>query len=267
LSVNRDSYTMIEGRVSWNENPVELLADTYHFLDMDYQPGEAPANMIWDHDHQLLEAAITFYDELNNRLTAEDWLELQTQLEEEQAPAAIEPELWQQIRASHAGFQAGLEIFAVLGAIADQTGYFELAVNPDLTINIPDRLTDGDLQERMAKVLVPPLAASSDEILAASGGMFYPRETPESETFVEQGSHFEQGDPLYIVEVMKMFNKVYAPFAGTIDKILVEEDGVIISKGQPLFKITPDEVVVIESPVEVRNRRRQVTEQFLTQIL
>jgi acetyl/propionyl-CoA carboxylase alpha subunit len=36
LSINRDSYTLIDGKISWNENPVELLADTYHFLNMDY---------------------------------------------------------------------------------------------------------------------------------------------------------------------------------------------------------------------------------------
>jgi acetyl/propionyl-CoA carboxylase alpha subunit len=267
LSVNRDCYTPIDGRISWNENPLELLADTYHFLNMDYQPGEAPANMIWDHDHELLQTAINFYDELNNRLTAENWLELQSQLEEQQAPEGTADGLWLEIRSAHAGFQAGLEILAVLPAIAENTGYFELAVNPDLTIYIPDRLTEIDLQQRMAKVLVPPPAASSDEILAVSGGMFYSRETPEHSSYLEQGSHFEKGDPLYIVEVMKMFNKVYAPFAGTVEQVLVEDDGLIISKGQPLFKITPDELLVIEAPEEIRVRRRQATEQFLSQIL
>jgi pyruvate/2-oxoglutarate dehydrogenase complex dihydrolipoamide acyltransferase (E2) component len=53
-----------------------------------------------------------------------------------------------------------------------------------------------------------------------------------------------------------MFNKVYAPFAGTIDEVLVEGDGVIISKGQPLYKITPDEKIVVESPEEIAARRR-----------
>ena len=74
------------------------------------------------------------------------------------------------------------------------------------------------------------------------------------------------GDPLFIVEVMKMFNKVYAPFSGTIEKVLVDTDGVIISKGQPIFKITPDEKIVVESPEEVSARRRSVTDKFLAQI-
>ena len=68
---------------------------------------------------------------------------------------------------------------------------------------------------------------------------------------MEAGQHFEAGEPLYIVEVMKMFNKVVAPFAGTVDEVLVEGDGVIIAKGQPLFKVTPDEKVEVLSDSEM----------------
>ena len=65
---------------------------------------------------------------------------------------------------------------------------------------------------------------------------------------------------------MKMFNKFYAPFSGTIEKILVDTDGSIIRKGQPIFKISPDERVVVESAEEIAARRRQVTDGFLQQL-
>jgi acetyl/propionyl-CoA carboxylase alpha subunit len=267
LSINHDSYTLVDGGVSWNENPIELLADTYHFLNMDYVPGAPAASMIWCHDNEIMQDALAFYDELNNRVEAGDWIELQTLLETEEAPGDIDAVLWQQIRAAHAGYQAGVDMLAVLPAIAESTGYFELSVNDDLTINIPERLLDEDLQDAMAKVLVPPPVAKSDEILAESGGMFYGRETPEHELYVQEGDHFNAGDPLFIVEVMKMFNKVYAPFSGTIDKVLVDTDGVIISKGQPIFKITPDETIVVESPEDIAARRRATTDQFLAQLV
>ena len=90
-----------------------------------------------------------------------------------------------------------------------------------------------------------------------------PPPAPGAEPFVQEGSHFNEGDALYIVEVMKMFNKVYAPFAGTIDKILVTSDGVIIKKGQPLFKVTPDERFVHVTKDEVQAERRMKTEEFL----
>ena len=64
---------------------------------------------------------------------------------------------------------------------------------------------------------------------------------------------------------MKMFNKVYAPFSGVVDQVLVEGDGVIISKGQPLFKVTPDEKVEIE-PDDVLAARRQAHTRDLMQM-
>jgi len=179
------------------------------------------------------------------------------------APPGVATETWAAVRAAHAGYQAATELLLVLPFVAQQTDFFALRVNPDLSVHIPEQLLDPEHQAEMAKVLVPPPAAKSDEILAASGGMFYPRESPASPAFVEEGQHFEQGDPLYIVEVMKMFNKVYAPFSGTIEKVLVSGEGVIIKKGQPLFKVVPDERIVEETPEEVRARRVAATGDFL----
>ncbi|MCX2981222.1 biotin carboxylase [Halieaceae bacterium IMCC14734] len=263
LSVNQHNYKLQGGGIEWLVNPIQLLADTYYFLDMEYRDDLPAAQVIWDHDHELLQAALDFYAQLSERLQVQSWADVQAKLQLSAAEVGQDEELWVSIQAAHLGFQSGMDILAVLPFIAASTGFFDLTVNPDLTINIPERLLDTELQDLMAKVLAPPPMASSDEILAASGGMFYPRETPEHEAYVELGQHFEAGDPLYIVEVMKMFNKVYAPFSGTVDAVLVEGDGVIISKGQPLFKITPDEVVVIESPDDVRARRRVVTNEFV----
>jgi acetyl/propionyl-CoA carboxylase alpha subunit len=267
LSVNRDCYTVIDGRISWNENPIELLADIYHFLFMDYVPGAAASSMIWSHDNDILQQSLDFYAELNNRVAADDWIALQTLLSEAEAPEGMDAATWERVRAAHKGFQAGTEVLAVLPSIAEATAFFDLTVNPDLSIHIPEKLLEPERQDKMAKVLVPPPMAKSDEILAESGGMFYSRETPEHEQFVKEGDHFVAGQPLYIVEVMKMFNKVYAPFSGTIDKVLVGDDGIIISKGQPLFKITPDEKIVVQTPEEIAARRRDLTAGFLRQLI
>ena len=115
-------------------------------------------------------------------------------------------------------------------------------------------------------MVIPPPVNKADEIVAVSGGMYYAQEAPGMPHFIEEGQHFEAGDPLYIVEVMKMFNQVYAPFAGTVDEILVASNGTIVSKGQPLFKVTPDEQFVEEDPAEVRARIESNTEQYLTAV-
>jgi acetyl/propionyl-CoA carboxylase alpha subunit len=267
LSVQRDSYTVVDGHISWNGNPLVLLDETYHYLDMDYEPDAPAASVIWDHDHEILQAGLAFYRELHAVTGEEDWLALQSRLEDDSAPEGVEDAQWTAARAAHRGFQAGMELLAVLPSLAEASGFYGLSVNADLSIHIPERLLDAEHQAAMAKVLVPPPRAKADEILAESGGMFYSRETPAHEPYVRAGDHFDAGDPLYIIEVMKMFNKVYAPFSGTVDDVLVEDDGVIISKGQPLYKITPDEKIVIESPEEVAARRRAATDEFLAQLV
>jgi acetyl/propionyl-CoA carboxylase alpha subunit len=262
LSINRHNFAFDGDSINWLKNPIEVLADLYHYLHMDYVEGKPAANMIWSHDDELLQQAVSFYTTLKERLGVFSFADIQSKVAAA-APADFTAEQWLAVQSSHAGFQAGTELLSVLPYIASQTGFFDLSVNEDLSIHIPDALTDVELQAAMAKVLVPPPVANSDEILAASGGMFYSREAPGMEPFVTAGSHFKQGDPLYIVEVMKMFNKVYAPFSGTIDTVLVENDGVIIKKGQPLFNITPDEVVVIETPEAIQQRHQQSTALFL----
>ena len=77
------------------------------------------------------------------------------------------------------------------------------------------------------------------------------------------GKHFDAGGALYIVEVMNMFNKVVAPFSGTVDEGLIEGGGVIISKGQRLFKVTPDEKVKVLSSSEMASLRREHTTELV----
>lgn len=265
LSINRKNFTLDNGRVVWRVNPIALLSELYRFLHMDYEPGKPAAYMIWDHDNELLQSALDFYAALPGKLAVSNYADIEKALAGA-CPAGIDAAQWAAAQAAHVGYQAGTELLSLLPMVALDTGFYDLKVNDDLTITIPDELSEKALQDRMAKVLVPPPVAKSDEILAASGGMFYAREAPGMEPFVQEGSHFNQGEPLYIVEVMKMFNKVYAPFAGTIEKVLLDTDGVIIKKGQPLFKITPDEKIVIETPEEIAARKRKKTNDFLAKL-
>ena len=123
---------------------------------------------------------------------------------------------------------------------------------------------DRAAQEAAFKQLSPPPTISGDEITAPTGGMFYAREAPDQPAFVEVGQHFDAGEPLFIIEVMKMFNKVYAPFAGTIDEVLIQEDATIVKKGEAVFKVTPDEEIVVESEAEIRAAIKAQTDQFLS---
>ncbi len=262
LSLNQDAFRFEDDHFSWAENPIEVLADTYHFLRLDWNDALPAANMIWDHDHAILSDAEDFYTELGKRLDTDEWAAI-SELLAGSAPDGVDASEWSAIQAAHRGYQAGAEILELLPAMARFTGFYDLTINADLTIHLPERLLDEAHQKAMAKALAPPPVAKSDEIVAESGGMFYGREAPEAPLYVASGQHFEAGEPLYIVEVMKMFNKVVAPFAGTVDEVLVEGDGVIIAKGQPLFKVTPDEKVEVLSDSDMAALRREHTTELV----
>jgi biotin carboxyl carrier protein len=262
LSQNQNAFRFERGHFEWADNPVEVLADTYHFLRLDWNETLPASSAIWDHDHQILTDAEDFYAELSRRFECDDWASL-SRLMAQEAPEGVASSDWAAIQAAHSGYQAGMEILECLPAMARFTGFYDLDVNADMTIAFPERLLNEAHQQAMAKALAPPPVAKSNEIVAESGGMFYGREAPEAPLYVKQGQHFEAGEPLYLVEVMKMFNKVFAPFAGTIDEVLVEGDGVIIAKGQPLFRVTPDEKVEIISDEEIALSRRAHTTELV----
>ena len=67
-------------------------------------------------------------------------------------------------------------------------------------------------------------------------GTFYRSASPGAEPFVEVGDTVETGEPLCIVEAMKLMNEIEADATGTIKAILVE-NGQPVEFGQPLFVI------------------------------
>jgi len=268
LSQHHRDFSITSGRVTWNRNPLEILADTYHLLHLNDNPGEPAAQRIWDHDTQLLETGLSFYRQLAAyATTTPTWQQLDSMLRGESPALGFVDSDWEAIRAAHYGHQIGLQILNILPLVAAKVGFFDLSLQADLTVTIPDRLLDPQHQSAMRKVLVPPPVTKSDEIVAAMGGTFYAQEAPHLPPFLTNGAHFNQGDPLYIIEVMKMFNKVYAEFAGTIDQVLIPDSSVVVRKGQPLFKVTPDEQIVEEDPDLRRQRIRNNTDAYLARIV
>jgi acetyl-CoA carboxylase biotin carboxyl carrier protein len=67
-------------------------------------------------------------------------------------------------------------------------------------------------------------------------GTFYRSSSPGSKAFVDVGSEVKEGEPICIIEAMKIMNEIEADKAGKITKILVE-NGQAVEYGQPLFVI------------------------------
>jgi multidrug resistance efflux pump len=67
---------------------------------------------------------------------------------------------------------------------------------------------------------------------------------------------------------MKMFNTVRASFSGTIDRVIMTgTDGSVVQKGQPLFKITPDEKFEAVDPKKIEKERRARTSDHLKAVV
>ena len=270
LSMNSKNFRIDQGQVVWLRNPLGVLEETYEILHMSYRPNKPAADVIWSGDNELLQESLEFYRTLRLKfgLSKDEYFRLNELLRSERPLGDFDDKTWSEIRSAHFGYEAGIELLGMLFLIGEKVKFWDLRVEEDLEITIPEYLTDPELQARMKKVLAPPPATKADEIVAACGGMYYAQEAPNLPAFVSEGMHFEKGQPLYIIEVMKMFNKIIAPFAGTIDRILIQGgDGVIVQKGQPLFKVTPDEKFVDVDPVEVERIKRKMTAEYLKAVL
>lgn len=70
-------------------------------------------------------------------------------------------------------------------------------------------------------------------------GTFYRRASPEERPFVEVNQRVKKGDPLCLIEVMKLFTTIPAPADGLLEAIAAE-DAAPVEFDQILFVIRPD---------------------------
>jgi acetyl-CoA carboxylase biotin carboxyl carrier protein len=67
-------------------------------------------------------------------------------------------------------------------------------------------------------------------------GTFYRAASPGAKAFVEVGDTVQVGDPLCIIEAMKLMNEIESDQAGVVKEILVE-NGQPVEFGQPLVRL------------------------------
>ena len=239
----------------WRVSPADALEALYRYLAMDRTDGSA-AQAIWDHDRELLDAARAHHARLRAGLGAADYADLGRLLREPRSPADAPEsiaEAWDTLRAEHLGFNHGLQLLALPQLVARESGFCEVGVARDLTVRAPEELHAPAVLAAARSTLCPPPAAAEDEIVAEIGGMFHSREAPGMAPYLAPGTRFEVGDTLYIIEVMKMFTKVRATFAGTVDAcVMADRDGVVVRQGDLLFRVTPDERAETTDPQAAR---------------
>lgn len=81
--------------------------------------------------------------------------------------------------------------------------------------------------------------AHAREVTAPMTGTFFRRPAPDEPPFVEVDDHVTEGDPLFMIEVMKLFSTIYAEFAGRVVSVEAT-DGESVDQGRTLILIEPD---------------------------
>ena len=88
----------------------------------------------------------------------------------------------------------------------------------------------------------PPKDTNKDEhlttITSPMVGTFYSAPSPDADPFVEENSMVKKGEPLCIIEAMKLMNEVEADFDCKVTSLLVE-NAQPVEYGEPLFLVEP----------------------------
>ena len=89
-----------------------------------------------------------------------------------------------------------------------------------------------------AEIAAPPAAPAAEGHVVKSPmvGTFYRAGAPGSKAFIEVGDTVQVGDPLCIIEAMKLMNEIEADVAGEVVK-RIATSGQPVEYGQSLFAI------------------------------
>lgn len=99
-----------------------------------------------------------------------------------------------------------------------------------------------------AAAAAPPVAAAAPAVAAEPAapvghtvkspmvGTFYRSASPGGKSMVEVGSEIKEGEPICIIEAMKIMNEIETDKSGKVTRILCD-NGQAVEYGQPLFVI------------------------------
>lgn len=98
-----------------------------------------------------------------------------------------------------------------------------------------------------AGVAAAPAAAAAAEPAAPEGhavkspmvGTFYRSASPGAKAFVEVGSEIKEGEPICIIEAMKIMNEIESEVTGIVREVCVE-DSQPVEFGTVLFRVDPN---------------------------
>ena len=109
----------------------------------------------------------------------------------------------------------------------------------EFTIELERGLSAAPAAAAAAPVPSPaPKAPEGETVSAPMVGTFYTAPAPDQPPFVQVGDRVKKGQPLCLLEAMKMMSEVTAPCDCEITAVL-KENGALVSFGDGLFGYRP----------------------------
>ena len=114
---------------------------------------------------------------------------------------------------------------------------------PDIDVTITNQPPVQTVQaEPITKPVTTTIQDTNDDnyrtIKSPIIGTFYRKPSPDKDNFVNIGDEIYEGQPLCVIEAMKLFNEIESDISGKIVKILVD-DSSPVEFDQPLFLVDP----------------------------
>ncbi|MEK7722014.1 MAG: biotin/lipoyl-containing protein, partial [Elusimicrobiota bacterium] len=79
-------------------------------------------------------------------------------------------------------------------------------------------------------------AVAGETIKAPMSGIFYRSPSPSSPPYVREGDAVKEGQVIYVIEAMKVFNEIKAEFNCVIEKVM-QENGKAIEPNADIFQV------------------------------
>jgi len=124
-----------------------------------------------------------------------------------------------------------IELFKAsgLGSLTVKTAEFEISMGAAAS-------SGSSKSQGVIEATPPPKSSSQDIVKAPIVGIFYASPGPGEPPFVRTGQKVKKGDPIGIIEAMKVMNEIVATKEGRVQAIFVKDKD-YVEYDQPLIEI------------------------------
>jgi acetyl-CoA carboxylase biotin carboxyl carrier protein len=125
-----------------------------------------------------------------------------------------------------------IELFKAsgLGSLSIKTAEFEISMG------VSPSSSGVSKNPVIVETTPPPKPSSQDIVKAPIVGIFYASPGPGEPPFVRTGQKIKKGDPIGIIEAMKVMNEIVATKEGRVQAIFVKDKD-YVEYDQPLIEI------------------------------